>query len=81
MDQNSNQNRRRIMFRLIRIALIAFVLLLLTIVINPKRYLPLDMSVGEFFQALLGVVMLAGVMAAVVFRAWNDYQRKKREKK
>jgi hypothetical protein len=36
------------------------------------------MSVGEFFQALLGVVMLAGLMAAVVFRAWNDYQRKKR---
>jgi hypothetical protein len=29
----------------------------------------------------LGVVMLAGLMAAVVFRAWNDYQRKKREKK
>ena len=82
MDQNSNQNRRRIMFRLLRIALIAFVLLLLlTIVMNPKRYLPPDMSVGEFFQALLGVIMLSGVMAAVVFRAWNDYQRKKREKK
>ncbi|MCF8162766.1 MAG: hypothetical protein K9J78_02865 [Polynucleobacter sp.] len=80
MDQNSNQNRRRIMFRLIRIALVAFILLLLTIVMNPKRYLPPDMSVGEFFQALLGVVMLSGVMAAVVFRAWNDYQRKKREK-
>ena len=81
MDQNSNQNKRRIIFRLIRIALIAFVLLLLTIVMNPKRFLPSDMSLGEFFQALLGVVMLAGVMAAVVFRAWNDYQRKKREKK
>ena len=81
MDQNSNQNKRRIIFRLIRIALIAFVLLLLTIVMNPKRFLPPDMSVGEFFKALLGVVMLAGVMAAVVFRAWNDYQRKKREKK
>jgi uncharacterized integral membrane protein len=81
MDENSNQNRRRIMFRLIRIALIAFVLLILTIVINPKRYLPLDMSLGEFFQAILGVIMLSGVMAAVVFRAWNDYQRKKRAKK
>jgi len=69
------------MFRLIRIALIAFVLLLLTIVMNPKRYLPPDMSLGEFFQAILGVVMLSGVMAAVVFRAWNDYQRKKRAKK
>ena len=81
MDQNSNQNKRRIIFRLIRIALIAFVLLLLTIAMNPRRFLPPDMSVGEFFQALLGVVMLAGLMAAVVFRAWNDYQRKKREKK
>ena len=81
MDQNSNQNKRRIIFRLIRIALIAFVLLLLTIVMNPKRFLPPDMSVGEFFQALLGVVMLAGLMAAVVIRAWNDYLRNKREKK
>ena len=81
MDQNSNQNKRRIIFRLIRIALIAFVLLLLTIVMNPKRFLPSDMTLGEFFQALLGVAMLSGVMAAVVFRAWNDYQRKKREKK
>ena len=81
MDKNSNQKNRLIIFRLIRIEFIAFVLLLLTIVMNPKRFLPPDMSVGEFFQALLGVVMLAGVMAAVVFRAWNDYQRKKREKK
>lgn len=80
MEQNSNQNRRHIMFRLSRIALIAIAMLLIAIVINPKRYLPQDMTLGEFFQAILGVIMLSLVMAAVVFRAWNDYQRKKREK-
>ncbi|MCE2869807.1 MAG: hypothetical protein LW714_00140 [Oxalobacteraceae bacterium] len=47
---------------------------------NPRRYLPQDMTLGEFFQALLGALMLSLVLAAVVFRAWNDYQRKKREK-
>jgi multisubunit Na+/H+ antiporter MnhB subunit len=80
MEQNSNQNRRHIMFRLSRIALIAVALLLIAIVMNPKRYLPPDMTLGEFFQAILGVIMLSLVMAAVVFRAWNDYQRKKRQK-
>jgi hypothetical protein len=39
------------------------------------------MTLGEFFQALLGVLMLAGVLAAVTFRAWNDYQNKRRNKK
>ena len=80
MEQNSNQNRRHIMFRLSRIALIAVALLLIAIVMNPKRYLPPDMTLGEFFQAILGVIMLSLVMAAVVFRAWNDYQSKKRQK-
>jgi multisubunit Na+/H+ antiporter MnhB subunit len=80
MEQNSNQNRRHIMFRLSRIALIAVALLLIAIVMNPKRYLPPDMTLGEFFQAILGVIMLSLVMAAVVFRAWNDYQREKRQK-
>ncbi len=80
MDQSSNHNRRRIVLRLLRIALIAVVLFLLAIVINPRRYLPQDMTLGEFFQALLGALMLSLVLAAVVFRAWNDYQRKKRGK-
>jgi hypothetical protein len=80
MDQSTNHNRRRIVLRLLRIALIAVVLFLLAIVMNPRRYLPQDMTLGEFFQALLGALMLSLVLAAVVFRAWNDYQRKKREK-
>ena len=76
----TNPNRRRQALRLIRIALIAFGLLMLTVVLRPQRFLPPDMTLGEFFQAMLGVLMLSGVLAAVVFRAWNDYQRKKREK-
>ncbi len=75
-----NPNRRRQALRLLRIALIAFSLLIVTVVLHPQRMLPPDMTLGEFFQAMLGVLMLSGLMAAVVFRAWNDYQRKLREK-
>ncbi len=78
MEQNPN--RRRPLARLLRIALIALGLLLLTVLLHPQRMLPPDMTLGEFFQATLGVLMLSGVLAAVVFRAWNDYQRKLREK-
>ncbi len=78
MEQNPN--RRRPVARLLRIALIALGLLLLTVLLHPQRMLPPDMTLGEFFQATLGVLMLSGVLAAVVFRAWNDYQRKLREK-
>ena len=78
MEQNPN--RQRAVARLLRIALIAFGLLLLTVVLRPQRMLPPDMTLGEFFQAMLGVLMLSGVLAAVVFRAWNDYQRKLRQK-
>ena len=75
MEQNPN--RRRQALRLLRIALIAFGLLVLTVVL---RMLPPDMTLGEFFQAMIGVLMLSGLMAAVVLRAWNDYQRKLRDK-
>ena len=78
MEQNPN--RRRQALRLLRIALIAFGLLVLTVVLHPQRMLPPDMTLGEFFQAMIGVLMLSGLMAAVVLRAWNDYQRKLRDK-
>ncbi len=75
-----NPNRRRQALRLLRIALLAFGLLLLTALLHPQRMLPPDMTLGEFLQAMLGVLMLSGLLAAVVFRAWNDYQRKLRDK-
>ena len=78
MEQNPN--RRRQALRLLRIVLIAFGLLVLTVVLHPQRMLPPDMTLGEFFQAMIGVLMLSGLMAAVVLRAWNDYQRKLRDK-
>ena len=64
MEQNPN--RRRQALRLLRIALIAFGLLVLTVVLHPQRMLPPDMTLGEFFQAMIGVLMLSGLMAAVV---------------
>ena len=79
-NQHTSRNSRRWAYRLIRIVLIALSFLLLTVILHPERFLPPDMTLGEFFQTMLGVLMLSGLMAAVVFRAWNDYQRKKREK-
>ncbi len=78
---DNNDKRSRIAFRLLRISLISIGLFLVMVVLHPERFLPPDMTVGEFFQALLGVVILAGVFAAASFRAWNDYQNKRRNKK
>ena len=78
---DNNDKRSRIAFRLLRIALISVVLFLVMVVLRPERFLPPDMTLGEFFQALFGVVILAGVFAAASFRAWNDYQNKRRNKK
>ncbi len=78
---DKNDKRSRIIFRLLRISLISLSLLLVALVLHPERFLPPGMTLGEFFQALLGVFMLAGVFAAVTFRAWNDYQNKRRNKK
>jgi hypothetical protein len=75
-----NERSRVAVYRLLRIGLIVLVLLLVAIVLHPERFLPPDMTLGEFFQALLGVLMLAGVLAAVTFRAWNDYQKKRNKK-
>lgn len=78
---DNDDKRRRIAFRLLRIALMTIVLFLVMVVLRPERFLPPDMTLGEFFQAVLGVLMLALVFAAVTFRAWNDYQNKRRNKK
>ena len=76
-----NERSRVAVYRLLRIGLIVLALLLVAVVLHPERFLPTDMTLGEFFQALLGVLMLAGILAAVTFRAWNDCQNKKRNKK
>ena len=75
-----NERSRVAVYRLLRIGLIVLALLLVAVVLHPERFLPTDMTLGEFFQALLGVLMLAGVLAAVTFRAWNDYQKKRNKK-
>ncbi len=72
---------KRLMFRLVRVLLIAALLIVGMVVLHPERYLPEDTSLGEFFQGMLGAILLALVLAAVGTRAWLDYQRKKREKK
>lgn len=76
-----NLLRNRFLLRLLRILLIALVLMLGMLLLQPERFLPDDMTLGEFFQALFGAIMLALVLAAAATRAWLDYQRKRREKK
>ncbi len=72
--------RKRPAFRLLRIVLIVVAMLLVAVVLRPERFLPPGMTVGEFFQGLLGAIFLALVMAAAGTRAWFDYQKKKRDK-
>ncbi len=72
---------KRLALRLIRVVLIILLLLVGMVTLHPERFLPPGMTLGEFFQGLLGAIFLALVMAAVVTRAWLDYQKKKRETK
>ena len=76
-----NDRVKRLVFRLVRIVLIVLLLMLGLVVMYPQRFLPPDMTLGEFFQGLLGAIFLALVFAAACTRAWIDYQKRKREKK
>ncbi len=71
---------KRLALRLIRIVLILLFLLVGMVVLHPERFLPPGMTLGDFFQGLLGAIFLALVLAGAVTRAWYDYQKKKREK-
>ncbi len=72
--------RKRPSFRLLRIVLIVVAMLLVAVVLRPERFLPPGMTLGEFFQGLLGAIFLALVAAAAGTRAWFDSQKKKRNK-
>ena len=76
-----NELGNRLVFRLVRIVLIVLLLMVGMVALHPERFLPPDMTLGDFFQALLGALFLSLVLAAVGTRAWFDYQKKKREKK
>ena len=61
-SQNPKPYRRQLLLRLVRIALMALSLLLLSVFLLPAQFLPPDMTLGEFLQALLGVLMLSGIL-------------------
>ncbi len=71
---------KRLALRLVRIVLILLLLLVGMVVLHPERFLPPGMTLGDFFQGLLGAIFLALVLAGACTRAWFDYQKKKREK-
>ncbi len=76
-----NDRVKRLVFRLVRIVLIVLLLMLGLVVMYPQRFLPPDMTLGEFFQGLLGAIFLALVFAAAGTRAWIDHQKRHRDKK
>jgi hypothetical membrane protein len=80
VTMNEKDNRRRSLIRLVRVVLIIAVLFLGLIGLHPERYLPPDMSFADFLQGLLGSAILAGVLAAAVYRAWHDAKNKRNKK-
>ena len=76
-----NDRVKRLVFRLVRIVLIVLLLMLGLVVMYPERFLPPGMTLGEFFQGLLGAIFLALVFAAAGTRAWIDHQKRTRDKK
>jgi len=64
---NDEDQRRRLIMRLIRIALFIAMLVVLLFVLPVADYLPSDTSFGEYFQGLLGGAILGGVVGAVLF--------------
>ncbi len=75
-----NELGNRLVLRVVRVILIVLLLLVGMVVLHPERFLPPGMTLGDFFQGLLGAIFLALVLAGAVTRAWYDYQKKKREK-
>ena len=76
-----NDRVKRLVFRLVRIVLIVLLLMLGLVVMYPERFLPPGMTLGEFFQGLLGAIFLALVFAAAATRAWIDHQKRNHDKK
>lgn len=70
---DNNDKRAYWVKRLIRIALIMAVLLL---VLKPELNLPDNLDL----QGMLGGGIIGGVVAAVVYRGWQDYKNKKNKK-
>jgi uncharacterized membrane-anchored protein len=70
---DNNDKRAYWIKRLLRISLIVVVLMLL---LKPDLHLPAKLDL----EGMLGGAIIGGVLAAVVYRGWQDYKNKRNKK-
>ena len=78
---DSKEKRQTLLKRLLRIGVIVLLLWLMFSRSDYQRLLPAGMSLYEVIEGMLGGAILSGVFAAAVYRAWQDYKKRKISKK
>ncbi len=76
-----NELGKRLLFRLVRILLIAGILMAGLVMLNPDRYLAPGVSPADDAGGLQAVWLVAAALAAVGLRVWVSQSRKKRDRK
>ncbi len=76
-----NELGKRLLFRLVRILLIAGILMAGLVMLNPDRYLAPDAIPADDAGGLQAGLLVAAALAAVGVRVWISQSRKKRERR
>ncbi len=78
---DSKAKRQIMIKRLLRIGVLVLVLWLVFARSGYQRLLPAGMSLYDVIEGMLGGAILSGALAAAVYRAWQDYKKRKSSKK
>lgn len=76
-----NELSKRLLFRLVRILLIAGILMAGLVMLNPDRYLAPEAISADDTGGLQAVLLVVAALAAVGLRMWIGQSRKKRDRK